>query len=345
MKQIRFVVMMFAAAGIFLSNNFQAINGTTKVTVYSGMCDGSAASAIDEKRFVAASDEISSVGSTNVLGIYSNEDGRQIGQLNLSKTLQSDKEADIEGSARIGNRIFWISSHGHNKNGKQRPERLNLFATDLENDNLVLAHNAQPFPAYHKLLDDMIADARYAPFGLKALNEGALSPEAGGINIEGLSATPDNKLILAFRSPVVGGKALLAPLENGNDLVEGKAVKALFGAPVVLDLGGLGIRDIAYSNKKNVYLIIAGAVDDSGKFSLFEWNGKSEKPKKVENVDFTGFNPETIFIYPESGRTQILSDDGSIKNADGVENKDLPDAKRSFRGIWLIPVCDWSLEN
>ena len=40
-----------------------------------------------------------------------------------------EPEADLEGATRIGDDIYWITSHGQNKNGKNRPSRHRLFAT------------------------------------------------------------------------------------------------------------------------------------------------------------------------------------------------------------------------
>ena len=42
-----------------------------------------------------------------------------------------DRESDIEGAARLGGRIYWITSHGRSKKGKRRSNRYRLFATDI----------------------------------------------------------------------------------------------------------------------------------------------------------------------------------------------------------------------
>src|SRR5258708_3118286 len=42
-----------------------------------------------------------------------------------------DKESDLEGSAVVGSRIYWISSHGTNKNGKVQERRRRFFATEI----------------------------------------------------------------------------------------------------------------------------------------------------------------------------------------------------------------------
>ena len=76
-------------------------------TTYTDTCDASAAVALDADRFVVASDE------DNVLRIYSlSRPGPPVSAISLSAFLQRTKkspEADLEGAARVGNRVFWIS--------------------------------------------------------------------------------------------------------------------------------------------------------------------------------------------------------------------------------------------
>ena len=40
-------------------------------------------------------------------------------------------EADLEGSARVGDLIYWIASHGRDSNGRRQPHRLRFFATPI----------------------------------------------------------------------------------------------------------------------------------------------------------------------------------------------------------------------
>jgi len=47
-----------------------------------------------------------------------------------------------------------------------------------------------------------------------------LAPKTpGALNIEGLCATPDHKLLIAFRNPLPQSKALLIPLENPEQVI------------------------------------------------------------------------------------------------------------------------------
>nr|HRK64961.1 hypothetical protein [Terricaulis sp.] len=76
---------------------------------HTGCCDASAAAAIGDNFFVVASDEDS------VLRVYSRAaDGSPVATFNLRPHLnlgRSSAETDIEGAARLGDLVFWITSH------------------------------------------------------------------------------------------------------------------------------------------------------------------------------------------------------------------------------------------
>jgi hypothetical protein len=164
--------------------------------------------------------------------------------------------------------------------------------------------------------------ARYAPKELDALN------------IEGLAATPEGHLLIGFRNPVPRRKALLVPLLNPDEVIAGH--RARFGAPILLELGGLGIRDIAYHEGR--YLIIAGSWHGGGPFRLYRWAGPGSEPVPLSVKHLQDYQPEAIIIYPEKGlrEVQILSDDGT-RLIDGVPGKMLPDPRRqAFRSFWVV---------
>jgi hypothetical protein len=214
------------------------------------MCDASAAAAIDAGHFVVADDE------DNVLRVFSREGGKALAEYDLSEFLGNSgkkkaKEADLEGGAQIGTRTYWITSHGRNSKGKETPERQRLFATDVkfENGTFVVSHSGKP---YNQLLDDLLSEPKLASYGLKAAG-GTGTEIPGALNIEGLAATPENHLLIGFRNPIPGGKALMVPLLNPDEVLEGARSK--FGKPIELDLGGLGIRSIGFHEGR--YVIIA----------------------------------------------------------------------------------------
>jgi hypothetical protein len=242
-------------------------------------------------------------------------------------------EADIEGSAAIGDRIYWITSHGRNAKGKDSPNRERFFATTVKIDgsSVKLTPVGKPYPI---LLDDLVREPKLARFHLStAAQRAPKEPEA--LNIEGLASTPDGQLLIGFRNPIPQGKALLVPLLNPAEIIEGKPAK--FGEPVLLDLGGYGIRSIG--RDKDKYLVIAGSHDSDGESRAYEWTGGNAVPKLLEGVRFPGLNPEGLAYSNEQGQTEyfVVSDDGTLKIG-GVDCKRLTDpTQRQFRGYSLLP--------
>jgi hypothetical protein len=295
--------------------------------VFKGMCDASAAAAVDAERFIVADDE------DNILRIYARSGGEALAEHDMSEFIgnqgkKKPKEADLEAAAQLGDRVFWIASHGRNSKGKDTPERQRLFATtvSMNGGKAEITPVGKP---YHGLLDDLVKHKSLAKHGLEAAAK--LAPKApGGLNIEGLAATPEGHLLIGFRSPAVGGKALIVPLLNPGDVINGKPAK--LGAPVELDLQGLGIRSI--ERVENRYVIIAGATGANEEVpKLFEWDGKG-KPRIVAGVTLAGLNPEGVTFHGRDGKGEyfILSDDGT-RTIDGMDCKDLKDpAMKQFRG-------------
>ncbi len=111
-----------------------------------------------------------------------------------------------------------------------------------------------------------------------------------------------------------------------------KAAAADFGAPKLLDLGGLGIRGLSLWRGR--YLIIGGDIASGAPSRLFVWDGETDKPTAVP-VDWGDLNPEAFVSYPASAEVLMLSDDGSVL-IDGTECKRLEDPRRKrFRGVWI----------
>jgi hypothetical protein len=306
-----------------------------KGPIFRGMCDASGAVPLTETTFAVADDE------DNVIRVYDAErPGTPVASVDLSLGLgvmpkRSRKkgqlgeapETDIEGAARVGDHAFWITSHGLNSSGKRKPERFRFFATSAPSDASSLTVLGRP---YQELIADLIQDPRYAAFALERASERP-PKQPGGLNLEGLSQRAEGGLFIGFRNPLPEGKALLAPLLNPGDVVQGS--RAAFGAPVLLDLGGLGIRDIVYWRGR--YLLLAGASDaGTAPSQLFVWNGR-DAPRNAQVTELRGLNPEGLFAPEDRTRVLILSDDGTLE-IDGGECKGLHDAtKKSFRGLWI----------
>jgi hypothetical protein len=314
--------LVACAIGLPLQAHAQA-----NVVSYNGRCDASAAAALDANHFIVANDE------RNKLQIYRRGQPNPIGPgLDLSAFLGTkvDKESDLEGAATMGNRIYWISSHGRNKDAEFQDRRHRFFATDIQAGETPSVKVVGDKP-YVKLLDDMLADERLKPLLAAAAT---LAPEApGGLNIEGLAATPDGKLLIGFRNPIPPDGALVIALENPKDVVEGKTAK--FGAPMRLKgLNGNGIRSIDLVGTS--YLVVAGPPADAGSFALHRWSGKAdETATQIAGIDFQNLRPEAMFAVSQD-TVQIVSDDGGVM-VDGKECKKLDEAKQTFRTLLIKP--------
>lgn len=308
-----------------------------------GICDASAGVTVaDESMFMVADDE------DNILRIYEGKkSGKAVAEFDINHYFTNNPdndEIDIEATSHIGDIIYWITSHGLSKKGNKKPERKNFFATKLnstENGYTI----EQVGHSYTKLVDDLIASKKLKKYDFEKASKTA-TKKKGGLNIEGLSSTPNQKeLLIGFRSPIVDGKALIVPLLNPESLVTEENATAEFGDAIELDLDGLGIRFIEYWQGQNKYIISAGAYDSSDRFDLYLWSGSAcDKVEKMKEIKLPkDFAPEAIVVYPHlKHELQILSDDGSIKRDGKTECKDL-DADcedKFFRSLWIQKKAD-----
>jgi len=306
---------------------------------HQGICDASGAVALDDNKFIVANDE------DNLLRVYlADESGKPRTIIDINNYFPNNpkkKEVDIEAATELNGLIYWITSHGRNKDGESKPLRHQLFANKITDSGKLTLE--QVGNSYTQLVfKDMFLDERLKKYKLEKAEELAPKKE-GGLNIEGLTATPNGDLLIAFRNPIPKGKALVLPLNNPLELIqkEEKEVKASFGEPIELDLGGLGIRSIEYWQVCQVYLIIAGAYDGGDEFALYWWSGnRQDTPQKIESINLpVDFCPEAVLFYPNrKTQFQLLSDDGSISRVDGKTCKEIKDEnhlEQYFRSLWI----------
>ncbi|MEJ2702445.1 MAG: DUF3616 domain-containing protein [Sedimentisphaerales bacterium] len=340
-----------------------------KPLVFRGASDASGAVAINDHRFIVADDE------NNVLRVYSaTQPGLPVSSYDMTAFLDVDPdhpEADIEGATKIGRRIYWITSHGRNKDGKLRSSRYRFFATDVNVDNKHVTIRPAGKP-YETLMEDLLKMKTASSLGLakatrlyaklKKKDREKLAPKREGLNIEGLCASADGKTIyIGFRNPRPVDKltrrraALVVPLLNPDRVIEAGESPVL-GELMLWDLDGLGIRSMEYSPFHKTYFIVAGAADESDKFALYRWSGKKEgQPTLAQKLTAiaSNFSPEALIPFENSNRLLLLSDDGSLlikvagphecaegkyRNDGTCENKFLLDPhKKTFRALWFTP--------
>jgi hypothetical protein len=310
-----------------------------KEVQHHGICDASGAPALDDNSFIVANDE------DNHLRVYAaNQSGVPLKKIDINDYFTNNpkkKEVDIEAATELNGLIYWITSHGRNKKGERKPKRHQFFANKITNSAELILE--QVGNSYTQLVfKDMFQDERLKDYELEKAEE--LAPkEEGGLNIEGLTATPNGELLIGFRNPIPRGKALILPLTNPLDIIQKdeSEVHAIFGNPIELDLGGLGIRSIEYWQDYKIYLIIAGAYDVSDEFAIYQWSGNcKDTPQKIESINLPpNFRPEAVLFYPNrKNQFQLLSDDGAIVRANGTECKEIEDEsnpEKYFRSIWI----------
>ncbi|MGL5114972.1 MAG: DUF3616 domain-containing protein [Beijerinckiaceae bacterium] len=303
---------------------------------HGAICDASAGVALDSHHFVIADDE------TNELFIYRQGEAAPGSIVDLKKFLDvtgDAREADIEGAARVGDRIYFIGSHGNNDNGKLRKDRHALFHVAIEaagGTPTLATPKARPWGG---LLKALAEDSRYRALALKQAEK--LAPKMpGGVSIEGLAATPEGGLLIGFRNPhSADHKAFVAQLENPSAVVDARAAPR-FGDLIQLDLGQRGIRSI--ERVGNRYFIVAGpyldAKDTSGAkdFALYAWNGKRDAPPVQLAVNLGSLGVEGLFASADGLMLHLISDDGR-ENIDGEDCKDAKKAKRGFR-LLSVPI-------
>lgn len=297
---------------------------------HTGICDASGVVALDDKTIAVADDE------HNKILVYDvGRSGPAKYSIDVSHFLNVDTEhpeVDFEGGTRVDDTIYWISSHGRNRKGKKRESRYRFFATRINRYEGQI--QLEPLGvASDRLVKELIDDPRYAKFRLKEASKRAPKSQ-NALNIEGITDTPDGHLLIGFRNPVPDGKALIATLLNPAGVIAGQP--AMFAGPIVLDLGGNGIRGMASSGQN--YLLIAGPIDSGGTLMLYRWKGPGSSLARISDIDFGDLNPEAVTFLPSiPPRVLLLSDDGT-REIDGQTCKDLADQRQQrFRSLFIEP--------
>ena len=247
-------------------------------------------------------------------------------------------ELDLEASATLNDVVFWIGSHSASSGGMPAPNRRRLFAVrfKLQGEQLSVTPVGR---AYGTLLEDLAGDSRYDQYMLqKAAKQDSKTP--GGLSIEGMTVLPNGALAIGFRNPVPGGQALVATLLNPLQVIESQ--KARFAQPILLDLGGQGIR--AMDTVQNAVLIVGGPATEPLKNSqgtgsvpphgLYLWSGWSTKPQRLAETELSALFVEGVF--PVGKTLLLISDDGKMKLPQGL-CQDLSKEQRQFRAV-TIPM-------
>lgn len=351
------VLLCAASSCLAVASNAPAEPGP----VFTGLSDASAAVALDATHFVVGDDE------TNQLRIYDVSRLAPVKIVDLEPFfgIRDRGEADIEASAKAGSRIYWITSHGRNKEGKVALARRRFFATDIVSgpDGL----SVKPIGSVcTTLVEAILASTALEKLKLKSaiVEDPAaprdLAPKADGLNIEGLSASADGKMLyIGLRNPhftppdSTTPHAIILTLLNAKDVID-KGAAPVLGPPLLWNLGGHGIRGMEYSSYHKCTFIASGPHDTHRESTLYKWSGDERaQPEKVRSLRkvLDDWSPETVICFDGSPRILLLSDDGTqhvhvndpyeCLKPNLVENGICPNkllrdlSRRTFRSAWV----------
>lgn len=303
-----------------------------------------AAVAIGERMFVAASSD------DNVLRVYrASGSSGPVASFDLSDYLEVDAgvPVTISGAARVGDRVYWISSHARDEQGRIRPERYRFFATTVatRDGRVTIEPVGKPSKTLvHKMVERhtirtlRLDKATRFDVELGADERRGLTASREGLSIEALCASGNAEVLIAFGNPrplrVTTGTphALVVPVDNAAEVIE-QGEAPIFGEGILWDLDGLGIVSFEYSELHRAYFILAAPHDGNGASVLYRWSGmKAHPPAVVERFssDGSGLSPETVVSFEGSEELLLLGAPAGSR-ATGAP------AAGSVLGFWLRP--------
>ncbi len=223
--------------------------------------------------------------------------------------------SDLEGVTKDPNgRVYAITSQSRKGNGNRDPEREKIIQFSIKEDRLLTSHVRTDFRK--KLI-------KAFPALKDAAKERNVKGE-GGLNIEGLTFSPDgNALWVGLRAPLSDDMAILVAVLNPRNSLEAREAFRFSKSFVLLDLEGGGIRDIAYDPILSGYLILSQRENTKNEkaFKLWLWNGNPKTaPRRVRIRDIKKLeSTEGITPVRLNGKDQLL-----LLNDDGNRNKAKP---------------------
>ena len=272
-----------------------------------GIYEPSAIQQLTDGRFLVVEDEQDQPLSLVVIGADGSVCATALkpGLLQLFSSFW--KLDDLEGLAldQTG-QVYAITSHSRDDEGDEKKSREKLVRFRIEGNRVV-----DP-----RLVDGLKKALTTRHAVLAAAAQVRDVKAGGGLNIEALEISPDQKrLLIGFRSPLLEGRALVASVENPAAIFESNEAPRI--APVLeeLDLGGHGIRGLSWVPAMNAYLVNGGpASREKAEFDLWRWSGLPGSPaQRVTVPGLSGLaKAEGVSPAVVGGKVRIVivSDDG-----------------------------------
>ncbi len=219
--------------------------------------------------------------------------------------------ADLEGvAAGESGFAYAITSHSRKDNGKRSAERERLVRFRVEDSRIT------DLEVVTGLRDALV---RAFPELDSAARERQVKRDHG-LNLEGLTfGLRRQTLWIGFRGPLVKGDAMLVSILNPRRAFESDEGFRFGDRVLTLDLGGGGIRGLAYVPRLSGFLILSQR--ESGKkespFKLWLWNGGGEHSVRRVRIEGVADLRRAEAVVPISLEGQdkllLLSDDGSYR--------------------------------
>ncbi len=265
----------------------------------------SGATTMPDGKVLIVEDE-SSAHTLKLLEIEDKNKIVEIGNLYMTKKIKKKLKKEVEDLEAItsdNNIVYAITSFSLTKSHKFKKAREQIIMFDY-NDGAI-----ENLYFYGNLREEL---QKSFP---KIFKNTLFSRNA--MNIEGLSFNATTKsLLIAFRAPIINGKALLISIENPQEMFL-KKEKPKFSQLFELDMNGLGIRDITFDTQKKGYWIIAGTSGErSSNFQLWFWDRKNSKIIHVKNHPDIGYGEGITVINRDSTDVALLivEDNGKKPN-------------------------------
>jgi hypothetical protein len=224
----------------------------------------------------------------------------------LFQDMPKKGEADLEALDFSAGRLWLTGSHclvrpkrkGAEPSGDgfdRQPSRHLLGSVEIDGKGRARRKTAAalPFAGKGSLRKILKRDPHIGPFV-------DLPTKENGLDVEGIVAV-GRRLYLGLRGPVIATKALLIELPVKTAFTKpGRGLRKHF-----LDLGGLGVRDLAHEGGD--ILVLAGPVTSTGgPFRLFLWKRKKAEAALLHEWKLKEENPEGICFLDRGGRPGVL---------------------------------------